>query len=747
MITKKDVNVLMAVKAILWFLIITAFMSVLVISDHIYFSFVVAKTAVFNLSVELMFVSFLALCWLDKSYALRLNVMVLLLVLHISILFLASWLGNDFSHSFWSNIERSEGLLLLIHLFLFVWVLASFIRSMPAWLLIFDLFILISLAVFVVSLDQYLALILPDFWENHVVSISPQKFNVRLSSTIGNPAYLAAYALFSVFLSIYLFSQRTLRWVKVYYGIVLVLAIFVILNTYTRGVFLALFIAAALFMLYLAGWVIKSKKLKAGLFGLMLLSTMVLISIFSFKGSDWVQQQPLAHRISQISFSDPSAINRMATWESAWQGIKQRPLLGYGQENFYQVFNRYYHTNNTEEWFDRAHNFIFDRAVTGGLLGLFSYLAMLFVPLWFAFRHAATASMDCHEKPALFLQKNKFFTPVLFSILIFAYLLQNLFIFETLVTYIPLMMVMAFLGFFSPPLKISILENEQFKRFMFLLGIILLVPALYYVNIKPLQANMKIYNAATSAALTEEQRYAAFEAVLLQQTHGNQEYRRLYFNLFENVLEKNSQNNLVATTKVMAMHLQQQIKENPHNVVNHLMLLRFCNYSHLIIQPCFDQALIAFAKAVELSPGRPQVYHEGAMSHFLLANAQASVEAMDLAVMNYGKAIDLYNTGVLLDQNMARRYDSMLEFLLAATTRPIFITTLLDRGVAGKSAAEFIAELADGIQTMKTLEQGPANENANENTKTRLATLKRVIVNILQIDPENLAINNLSTRF
>ena len=69
------------------------------------------------------------LAWKDSEYRLRLNMVVILIAVYLGILTLASALGNDFYRGFWSNNERSDGILLLIHLFLFSWVITSFFRK------------------------------------------------------------------------------------------------------------------------------------------------------------------------------------------------------------------------------------------------------------------------------------------------------------------------------------------------------------------------------------------------------------------------------------------------------------------------------------------------------------------------------------------------------------------------------------------------------------------------------------------
>src|SRR5205085_82544 len=62
-------------------------------------------------------------------------------------------------------------------------------------------------------------------------------------------------------------------------------------------------------------------------------------------------------------------------------------ILGWGQENYAIVFDKYYDPRmyGQEPWFDRVHNIIFDWLVAGGFPGLILYLlifAALLRVLW-----------------------------------------------------------------------------------------------------------------------------------------------------------------------------------------------------------------------------------------------------------------------------------------------------------------------------------------------------------------------------
>ena len=106
----------------------------------------------------------------------------------------------------------------------------------------------------------------------------------------------------------------------------------------------------------------------------------------------------------QLSFSDATAQTRFWVWGEAWQGFLERPLLGWGPENFTAVYDAHFNPNffvpgqNTETWFDRAHSVFFDYLSETGIVGFLSYLGIFVVFVWEFFkthrRKAASASFS-----------------------------------------------------------------------------------------------------------------------------------------------------------------------------------------------------------------------------------------------------------------------------------------------------------------------------------------------------------------
>ncbi|MFA6422378.1 MAG: O-antigen ligase family protein, partial [Candidatus Buchananbacteria bacterium] len=379
------------IQAIIWIGFAVILFSPLYISSALFFPFIVTKTIVFMLAVEVIFVAYLLLAWIDPNYRVRFNLVLLLMLIYIGILTLASLFGNDFYKGFWSNNERGDGILLLTHLFLFVLVLTSYLRKIKNWLYVLDIFLVASFCVGIVALDQYLGSTFSGFWKEHFL---PSSNGARLAATIGNAGYVGGYMIFGVFVALFMLFKRKNLWLKLGYGVVVILELFIAIQTQTRGAWLALGILFPIFLIYVAyfyfndfkGKYINGRVIKIIATVLVIVFIASIGLIFVNKNSSFVKSSPILSRITSISMGDVTTNNRLVTWNIAWQGILQRPILGYGQENFYQVFDKFYTTKNTEQWFDRSHDMVFDRAITGGFLGLISYFALLLVPFYFLWK-------------------------------------------------------------------------------------------------------------------------------------------------------------------------------------------------------------------------------------------------------------------------------------------------------------------------------------------------------------------------
>ena len=221
----------------------------------------------------------------------------------------------------------------------------------------------------------------------------------RFEGSLGNPAYVDPYLIFSMFFVAYLWLssklESKLTALKSWgYGVFLaVLFVFFILGQ-TRGAFLGLIAGVFVLVLYL----IFSSRGSVRKWGAITLGILVVLGLglYAVRNSPTVQNLPEG-RLLQISFSDTTAQTRFWVWGEAWQGFLERPVLGWGPENFTPVFDKFFNPNfyvpgqNNETWFDRAHSVFFDYLSETGVLGLLSYLGIFFMFYWEFFKKRAQA--------------------------------------------------------------------------------------------------------------------------------------------------------------------------------------------------------------------------------------------------------------------------------------------------------------------------------------------------------------------
>lgn len=699
----QDLNLSKWLQGLIWACLGIILFSPLYISSQLFFPFIVTKTIAFMIATEVMFVAYLALAWKDPAYRLRANMVVALIGIYIVILTIASALGNDFYRGFWSNNERSDGILLLIHLFLFSWVLTSFFRKIKDWLIVFDIFLVASFCVSVVAIDQFFG------WDHFLASSN----GARLAATIGNAGYVGGYMAFGVFIALFMLFKRKNIPLKFWYGFLVILEMFIAIQTQTRGAIIALAVGGMIFVLYLLFFYYNKKIFKLIAVLIILASIGGVSSIFIFKETNFVRSQQVLYRIASISLKDGTTNNRLVTWGIAWQGFKERPILGYGQENFYEPFDKYYTTKNTEQWFDRSHNMIGDRAITGGIIGLISYLSILLLPFFFLWKFHKNSDkeekakentnvpVEKTDEPSVWARK--YFVPIIFSILILAYIIQNMFIFEALVTYVPLMIVLCFVGMYGPHFNWKFLANNKFKAICFWIGIVLLVPMIYLFNVYPVSANVDFIKTLASPNLSVSQRMDSFENVISRGTYGNQEYRRHYFEFFQSTLtnwasnpearKQISQSDMAKYTSIVEQQLKDQITENNHSVANYLMLMRFYDVAYIFDPARLNKSIEAFNSAKEFSPGRPQIYYELSQTYFYLGNYYLMQKEDKLADDAFRKSLDVFYFGAQLNYYKAPELNELVGYLSWASKSEAYAKVASKNGMGGKKIEEITADM------------------------------------------------------
>lgn len=382
---------------------------VLVTGSWAFFPYIVPKALTFRILVEVAFGSWLILLFLGAVPRPQVTPIRVAIGIFVAIVAIADFHGVAPFKSFWSNFERMEGLVTLLHAFAYFIVAGSILNTHKLW----ERFWQVSLGVSVVV---------------GLGALSELGDGVtRIAGSTGNPIYLAVYALFHTFVAGLLMRKDPKhRWV---YAALALLNVTVLWFTGTRGALLGLIAGILVTALGIVLFAHKSagRWLYRAASGALIAVALLGASFFLLRDNAVVQDNYMLSRLANITLStsetarDTSSL-RLMVWGSALQGVKEHPILGWGQENFNYVFNTYYnpHMYWAEPWYDRTHNIMLDWLIAAGVLGLLGYLAMYLVVFIEAMR---TDYFDRVEVSIL-------------AGLLAAYGVHNLFVFDHLVSYI-----------------------------------------------------------------------------------------------------------------------------------------------------------------------------------------------------------------------------------------------------------------------------------------------------------------------
>lgn len=335
------------------------------------------------------------------------------------------------------------------------------------------------------------------------------KPTVRIFSTLGQPAWLAAYmsVLIPLSISYFLIFRRAKESIShnkpLTYGIFIVVILFYAALTYTdtRGGFIGFWIAN----IVMWGVLYIKKFFLPRLFIKYFLTFNLLFLIFNFlqgmpigqlskftipeltkKSQTTVEAKAEAapQQAGELGGTDSGKI-RLLVWRGAIDAWKDNPIIGTGVETF--AFAYYKHKpvehNMTSEWdylYNKAHNEYLNYLTTTGIFGLGSYLAIIGTFLFYTYKqllngyiakllvknkksNSTIQQFNNHQN--LDQSRNMLLIVGLFCGWI-SILISNFFGFSVVITNLYLFLIPAFvfvLGGLLSPKKILIFPNEELR--------------------------------------------------------------------------------------------------------------------------------------------------------------------------------------------------------------------------------------------------------------------------------------------
>ncbi len=603
------------------------------VSSSFFFPFITTKAFAWRILVEIIFGVWVLLALIDPESRPKYTKIFISFGIFLAIIGLADLLGAAPAKSFWSNFERMEGFVSLLHLGAFILVAGSAMKERE-WKWWWNTTLVASAIMVFYCLFQLSG------------NIPINQGGVRVDGTFGNSAYLAVYLLIHIFIALILIARTSrksfLRWV---YGALAIALVIVLYYTATRGAILGLL--GGLVLAALLNVTNRHHKRARQVSLAILIGFVVLVlGFFAIRNASFVQKSPVLSRFSSISLNELKTEGRSFIWPMALQGIKEHPLLGWGQENFNYIFDEHYSPQmyRLEPWFDRAHNIFLDWGVAGGLLGLISYLSLYFFLLMAVWKDTGLSRIE----------------KSLFTGLIAGYFFHNFFVFDNLGSYVLFGALLAYIHSRSPAKTLSTKVVSENAALISIIPIsLVLFAVLYFVNIKPIIANADLIDglkASQSDSSIIPQALGDFQAAYNESRLGRPEAVEWVSSSANTILnanipqaDKDSYFNFAKT--VVAKQATELSTDARYQLVAGSF---FVSTGHP------DDGITYLKEAQKLIPGKQEVYFELAQA-YLSKNDSAQAlayfkQAYDLAP-EYSEADVLYLIGAIYAHNPALAND------------------------------------------------------------------------------------------
>ncbi len=434
----------------------------LVISTGTLFPFLTGKQTLFQSGVTLMGIAYAVLLWRwPEEYKPPLNFLTGAVYAFLGAMTLSTIFSVDPQQSFWSTIERMDGLVHYLYWGVFFLVLTSVFRSFEEWIGFLKVLAVSSISVALYTIGQ--ALHIPGFFP---------VFGDRMEGPLGNPTFLGGLAVMQIFAAGLLW-----RWARRglwrYIGLAGVASAFIsLILSGTRGAFLGLAASFAFLAVVLLWhwWRGGNKKLVLGVGGVGLA---IVLGFGGLVASGHPASGPVLEQMRLGALQEgelPSSLqNRLWNWGIDLRAWQEHPIVGWGPATLRYAYGQFYNPvllTNVSTWLEKAHNMPLEILVHTGLVGLLAYLAIFAAVGWFLWRSR-------HHRPG---------AAVILGALFTAYFVQNLFLFDTPSSLVYLAVLLALVavvfqaekakqeqdarqGQTSPDSQTGVLQSKRWRRF------------------------------------------------------------------------------------------------------------------------------------------------------------------------------------------------------------------------------------------------------------------------------------------
>ena len=613
--------------AILKYGLYSSFVTFLLIFPSLLFPFITSKQISFNILMEVLAVVWVLLIVTYPEYRPQKNYLTGGILAYFLAVGLSAIFGVDFNLSFWGNAERMLGLFHLLHFLLFYLILITVMRQKSDWERLLDVSIVTSVIIVIYGL----------------IKVYP-------ASTIGNAAYVGGLMIFNFWFALWRIFSCKDWWQRSIY----IFAAFLILVGFVKADISgsqAGFGAGLAVMGIIFFFLQKSKKIKIIGAAAMGLLVIVLVLLFAFRSNPIFDNTKLGGMLRAFSNTNATFNTRLLSWRAAYLDFHNHPILGVGHGNYVAIFDKYFTTkfydfSPNETYFDRAHNNIVEIASTTGSLGLLTYLFIFVAAFYYLFKSFRQKKINSWQLAVL-------------SGLIVAYFVQNLAVFDSLVTYVSLFGLLGFIYYNYHQNEIDVVSAKKSAlsdEKELALWVVLIILALIFVvrfNIRGFQmlaGTIDGYQSVAKGQLMEG--VAIYKQTLAKEVGYNRDSRGTLVNLISSHPQALMSLSTKDAQEVAAYAVElarQNAAYNPTDSLLHTQLAKISDVAARLNYKDMDKfneysgdAMAAIDTAILASPERFPLYSVKSDIYLTRGEKDEAINALKKAIKLRSDSPDAY---------------------------------------------------------------------------------------------------------
>lgn len=631
-------------------IVATFFVPLIMAPASFIFPFIVPKIVVFRSLVMLMLGGLLILLAANRrAYEVRMTPVTLAIFLFLLSFAMSTFVGVDWYHSFWDNHERMLGLFTILHYVIYFLVVTTVIKEWRDWVWLLRLFLFAGSIVMFIGVMQRFN---PTMLLNQSGS--------RVAATLGNPIYVGGYGLFLSFVGLFLaVKEKTRQWrmFAMFGGILGFIGIFL---SGTRGAMLGWIAGMGTVLLSYLFLLKGHERARKTMLGFTAICVVLLGIFYAFRQTEFVQKIPALGALLNTSVGSGTASTRLMAWSIAIDAWKERPIFGWGPNNFFYAFNKYYQPEFLEHgwgetWFDNAHNIIINTLAVQGIVGVALYLGMYSVVIFFLWRAYQRRTIDMHAAVILC----GFFV---------AHLIGNVFVFENPTSYLYFFFMMAFA---NSLMTYGIREHMPAKEgdrpvsvgVSAVVGIVIFL-LIFSTNVNPARANRATLKALRSLYSLSDPVGTYQQTIAIPSPHID-DIRNDFARTVQSVVPeyvKNGQPELAKQLLILAFdELNKNRTLHPLDIRVHLQQAQLAETGAILFQSAelLLHAEAALSDALTKSPRRQQVQFTLAANKLQLRKFDEAIAIMRQAVENDPKIGESWWRLALVLQEAKRTEEAM----------------------------------------------------------------------------------------